>query len=317
MDVLGDAVQARAQLGLLAAERHQLGVPTGPRLLGAGQHETRLGGAAVGGAHHGGQGLGDGGGPRDLTTADHLAAGGLLRGGVLRGQAALERDRALLLGADALARGLDLQARLDLGFARRFPLGDERVAAARVEHGPRAGSGLLERATGGVVRGDGLLHRRAREVEAALHAGELGGGGLGLRAGSAEPLGVGGEARVGLAQAAERRGCPLAGGTEALPSGREVHLQVVDAGADVGQRGRGGLARGDELELGAGGAGSAAQHVRRHDLARAGDRRGGCVGSVEEGDRLREAVDEDDVREDPPHAVRCLDHGGRGDGTVG
>ncbi|WP_316309001.1 hypothetical protein, partial [Clavibacter michiganensis] len=84
--------------------------------------------------------------------------------------------------------------------------------------------------------------RRAREVEAALHAGELGGGGLGLRAGSAEPLGVGGEARVGLAQAAERRGCPPAGRTEAIPSGREVHLQGRDGGAGAAD---GGAAGGD------------------------------------------------------------------------
>ena len=92
------------------------------------------------------------------TTARRAASAAAWRSA---SNCALHRPDARLLGPHPLLRGLEPQARLDLGLARRLERGERAVARGRVEHGSGVGSSRARarlRLVGGALGvGDALL----------------------------------------------------------------------------------------------------------------------------------------------------------------
>ena len=246
--VLGDGVQALAHRGLLAAHLLELLVPARALRLRAAEGDARLGHRGVDRRERGGQRVGDPGGGGELGPAHDGPPSGIRCGLLLGLELPLHGADPRLLGAHPLPRGLEPQARLDLGLTRTLERGERAVAGRGVEHRPGDRPGLLERElrlVGGALGvGDAFLGVRGGLLEAC----RLGLGGLGLHAGPVQLLGASRELRVELAQGRERLlGLllrPLEDGAllgEVEPGALELGTQLLEPGA-------GAVALGDELD---------------------------------------------------------------------
>ena len=181
------------------------------------QGDTRLGNRTVDGREDGGQCGGNPAGARHLALAQHGASRGLFRLCLLGLAAAREVHGGVASSPHALARGLELDAALQLGCARRVEVGDKDVTGTRVEHGPRPGGEVVVGGGRPLDGGLGLAHVLASALHTRTEALRLSLGGLGLRARTGQQFAAGRTLCILIADGGQRGGRRLLRGRQLAP----------------------------------------------------------------------------------------------------
>ncbi len=267
MHVLVERREAVAQGALVAAQFAEFLVLLRAVGFGGGQRDAGLGHRAVGGIQNCGQGGEHVLRRIDLVLTQHGEPRRLLGGRPLGFELAFERVGLRMLGADPLASGLQVDARLQLGGPGILELEQQGITRRDIQDGARL-RGVRVALRGGVLdRGIGLLDgfrqcaNRLREP-LALCRGRLQGD-----AGAPEGFAPLGQSAVELLQCRDRlrridlrqiEGLALLGERESLPfdRGRDLHEPLLR-----------GIPFCDQFELAAPRAGTAAQHVLGEHIA--------------------------------------------------